>query len=158
MKYCRHCGGSLMENTQFCPYCGQLTGRFPAKQKPSDVYVEPLDKLSCELAYSGTLFWMPLLLCSKRGDARYHANQGLWLLILSVLFCTMIRLLSGINRIFAGSLFGAVSSVIYALAFTVFLFVMLYLAANALKQAMAIHNGQKLEPILFFDMVKLIMR
>ena len=67
---------------------------------------EPRRRVFCELAYTGTLFWLPLLICPQEKYARYHANQGLWLLILSVVGCTAIRLLSALNRFLAGGAFG----------------------------------------------------
>lgn len=151
-----HCGVLLTRDSAFCARCGQPVTRLPEMKEASSSNIDTLDKLGCELAYSGTLFWVPLLLCPNSNSAKYHANQGLWLLILSVLACTAIRILSAINSFFAGSLLGAFSGAIYALAFTVFLFVMFYLSANALVRALAIHRGEAVKSILFFDNLRII--
>lgn len=156
MKYCMHCGALLAEDSAFCARCGQSAERFPEMKESPSSHVDALDKLGCELAYFGTLFWIPLLLCPNSRNAKYHANQGLWLLILSVLACTVVRILSAINSFFAGSILGAFSGAIYALAFTVFLFVMFYLSANALVRILAIHRGEQAKSILFFDSLRII--
>ena len=63
MKYCPRCGAPAEENDKFCARCGRG--------------IETRNRLCCELAYTGTLFWLPLLICPRKKDARFHANQGL---------------------------------------------------------------------------------
>ncbi|MFQ7264622.1 MAG: hypothetical protein ACLRO4_09395 [Lachnospiraceae bacterium] len=118
--------------------------------------VEPKNKLCCEPAYTGTLFWLPLIACPGEKDARYHANQGLWLLILSVAACTGIRFLSAVNDLLADGLLGVVFSGIYSLLFILFLFGMLFLLGSAVTRAMAIHREEAIRPILFFDRTPII--
>lgn len=123
---------------------------------PSAISVEPKDKLCCELAYTGTLFWLPLIVCPDKEDARYHANQGLWLLILSVVGCTAIRILSFVNDMLSGGLIGVLFSGVYSFVFIIFLFGMLFLLWSAVTQAMGIHRDESPRPILFFDKAPII--
>lgn len=161
MNYCSHCGSPLEETDAFCSKCGHRNSHgenrhFFTADEAQTVQKEPLDKLCCELAYSGTLFWVPLLICPEAKNVKFHANQGLWLLILSVILCTVVRGLSLVNDFFSGSILGVFSGAAYSLAFIVFLFVMLYLAWNAVKRALAIHRDENPEPILFFDRLQII--
>ncbi len=108
-------------------------------------------KLCCELAYAGTLFWLPLVFCPGDENAKYYANQGLWVLILSVAACWGIRILELVNNVFAGMLLGIVSGGIYSLAFMLFLIFMLYLLVNCIKSVRDIHRDVKPKSILFFE-------
>lgn len=160
MNYCTACGAPVEHGSVFCSCCGhriEPQGRQSAFPPRLEITcTEPKSKLFCELAYSGTLFWLPLIACPGEKNVRYHANQGLWLLILSVMACTGIRLLSAINDLLAGGLLGVVFGGIYSLLFMVFLFGMLFLLWSAVTRAMAIHRGEKVKPILFFERVPII--
>lgn len=161
MPNCRWCGNSMEDSDVYCRQCGKRTQPSPKYHSSQPIVLlerpkEPLDKLCCELAYSGTLFWAPLLLCPKKADARYHANQGLWILILAVGACTGIRLLSALNDFLVGGMAGIAFGGIYSLAFIVFLFLMLFLLWNATTRAMAVHRDEEPVTILFFDRVPLI--
>lgn len=116
---------------------------------------EPHDKLCCELAYTGTLFWLPLLACPERPDARYHANQGLWLLVLSVASCAVPQIVAAGAGVLSGAL-GAILGVLHAACIAVIVPWMLYLTLSAVKSALCIHRGEGHLPILFFDRHPLI--
>lgn len=109
------------------------------------------EKLVCELAYMGTLFWLPLLLCKNRKAARYHANQGLWILILSCLLCWIVQIVGIIKKIFTVGLFRWIFGGCYFTAFMAMHLSLLYLAAQGLKNVFAIHRGDTPDSILFFD-------
>ena len=95
MKYCYRCGAAMDENDRFCSRCGADSFSGGATwQKSPEVQKEPPGKLGLELAYAGTLFWVPLLICPREKNAKFCANQGLWVLILSVIACMALRLLS----------------------------------------------------------------
>ena len=145
MKYCVFCGAPMEEKDDYCSHCGN---KIKAK--------EPTNKLCCELAYSGCLFWLPLLVCPKDKYSRFCSNQGLWVLILSVTACTIIRILGRIDGLLAGELLGVFSGAAYSLMFIVFLGFMFYLFWQCLMGALAIHHDKKPDSILFFEDMKLI--
>lgn len=150
----------MEDGDAYCSKCGRRfsgqTQKAPSHFAPEPMLAEPKNKLCCELAYTGTLFWLPLIACPNEKNARYHANQGLWLLILSVAACTGIRLLSAVNDILAGGLLGAVFGGVYSLLFIVFLFGMLFLLWSAVTRAMGIHRNEAVKPILFFEKAPII--
>lgn len=157
MKYCTRCGRPMGDGDRYCSHCGcpgSAENRHPARIHSARR--EPAGLLCCELAYTGTLFWLPLLVFPGSKEARYHANQGLWLLILSVAGCTGIRLLGFIDNLLAGTLVGTVFHGVYALAFMIFLAGMFFLLWNALTSALKIHRGNRPRPILFFARAAII--
>lgn len=158
MKFCIRCGAPVEAEDRFCSKCGHRVPGSAANLSDAlaGATKEPRHKLFCELAYTGTLFWLPLLTCPELKNARYYANQGAWLLILSVLACTSIRLLSAINDLLSGGLLGAVFGGIYSLLFILFLFGILFLLWSAVTRVIAIHRDEKVKPILFFDQVQII--
>lgn len=111
----------------------------------------PREKLACELSYMGTLFWLPLLLCKDRSAARYHANQGLWMLIISCLLCWIVQIVGIIKKFFTAGLFSVLSGGCYFIVFVVMLLSLLYLATQGLKNVFAIHRGDTPGSILFFE-------
>lgn len=157
MRYCTRCGCPVEDSDRYCSRCGcpaPTHDTHPAQVRPPRQ--EPARLLCYELAYTGTLFWLPLLACPGSKEARYHANQGLWLLILSVAGCTGIRLLGAIDSLLAGGLAGMVFHGAYSLAFMVFLAGMFFLLWNALASALELHRGGKPQPILFFERAAII--
>lgn len=160
MKYCTFCGASMENGDNFCCKCGRKAAaratQTPPCTAPTAVSTEPKNKLLCELAYTGTLFWLPLIACPDEKNAKYHANQGLWMLILSVVACTGIRFLSAINKLLSGRLLGVAFGGIYSLVFIVFLMGMLYLLWCAVDRAMGIHRDEAVKPILFFEKAPII--
>lgn len=157
MKYCRFCGADMEDNDRYCPKCGK-----PAKDgytrcsRPASEEKEPKEKLLCELAYSGFLFWLPLVFCKEEKYAKQSANQGLWAVIIATVCCTFIRLAGAVNNLFSGSFLGFITGSIYSLLFLVFLSFMLFLMWKCLKNIFQIHKGGELEPILFFDTAAII--
>lgn len=138
MKYCESCGKQIKENSNFCPYCGKniLGNSYNEYHIPESREPEPISKLYLELAYTGVLFWLPLVF-SEDENRKIHANRGLWTLILAVIACT-------IGNIIRYSLlsFGTVGVMIINLFILPLLLFMFFLAANSFKQAMAIHNDE----------------
>lgn len=161
MNYCAHCGNEMSAHDRFCSKCGRAAVTHHAQQSgPINPAVktekEPLNKLACELAYTGTLFWLPLLLCPKEENARYHANQGLWVLILSTIACSLIRGLGMLSQGLSGSIIGIFAGGLYSLVFIAFLVVMLYLLWNVIQSAMRIHREKEPVSILFFQRCSII--
>lgn len=180
MKYCHHCGAPMEDEDAFCARCGtgaasnrpgrrnsgvhSASGIHSSSNIHSDsgihsgpeIHREPVGKLCCELAYAGTHFWAPLLICPKEKYAKYCANQGLWVLILSAAACSLIRILGAVNELFLGSFPGILLGGIYSFLFLLFLAFMLYLLWNCVKNALAIHRDEEPEGILFFDRIRVI--
>lgn len=157
---CKKSGTKLDAYDRFCSSCGTRTYQdLRSKDYPKVSYSqnhsvsqkEPADKLFCELAYVGTLFWLPLLFCPNSKRSRYCANQGLWILILSVLACWFIQLAGMIRDLFVGGIGSVLAGGIYSFLLVIFLFFMIYLAFNAFRNVMSIHRGEKPQPIMFFD-------
>lgn len=154
MKYCSFCGAPMEDADRYCSRCGKadLGPLHPAPHhEHHTAEKEPPEKLMCELAYAGFLFWLPLVFCKEEKYRLTCANQGLWALITATVCCTLIRVAGTINGWFAGSIVGLVTGGVYALLFMLFLAVMLFLVWKCLNNAFAIHKGGELEPILFFD-------
>ncbi|NCA99407.1 MAG: zinc-ribbon domain-containing protein [Clostridia bacterium] len=94
-KTCSKCGKEIADDATFCNYCGEKVGAsnntqwaaFNAQTSSStEAYATEdiqANKVWAGLAYF--LFFLPLIICPESRFARYHANQGLVLLIVSAL-------------------------------------------------------------------------
>ena len=108
MAFCRNCGKEIEENHPFCPYCGVDTGipkKEPEVNKSSfmdtpEIEVDPSDaeknRVMGVLSYLGILVLVPLLAAPDSKFARFHANQGLLLLIAEVALGIVLGLVSGL--------------------------------------------------------------
>lgn len=108
-KFCQSCGKSLDDNAQFCDGCGASfnsaeNGQTPGGPPPAGNTPPPGDpppgtqgaagqevfsqedieknKVMAALAY--ILFFLPLVACPESRFGKYHANQGLILLIVGI--------------------------------------------------------------------------
>lgn len=97
-KTCSNCGKEIADNTQFCNNCGAKvsadstnnpSGNFTQQTAGSANVTEAFssddinkNKVVSGLAYF--LFFLPLIVCPESRYGRFHANQGLVLLIISV--------------------------------------------------------------------------
>lgn len=111
-KFCKNCGAAIDDNARFCAGCGgqvaasapggQTSAPPPSQQAPGssasrftnyssstadeDGSIDPADieknKAMGGLAYF--IFFLPLLACPDSNYGRFHANQGLLLLILGI--------------------------------------------------------------------------
>lgn len=91
-KVCPACGKNLGDTIQFCDGCGAAQpvvapGAVPtAAPDVVDEFFDPADieknKVMAGLAY--LLFFLPLVACPDSRFGRFHANQGLLLLIVSI--------------------------------------------------------------------------
>lgn len=100
--YCKHCGKELNDDAKFCDGCGgavqgEAMNNQTAKTEnfnngAADQNVSSADtvkkdssnKVIFMLAYLGVLFFLPLVACPESKAGRFHANQGLVLLITGV--------------------------------------------------------------------------
>lgn len=96
---CTNCGRALVGDAGFCAGCGtpaasQQTNPPAAEQQPFTANAEQENKAVFLLAYLGILFFLPLVVCPHSKTGRFHANQGLLLLIASVAGQIVISILS----------------------------------------------------------------
>lgn len=100
--YCSKCGSEIANDARFCNVCGAENrpagGNGPANQQvppPNYTYqnaaagntmprTEAQNKVFYILAYLGILFFLPLVACPESKTGRFHANQGLVLLLTGV--------------------------------------------------------------------------
>lgn len=78
MKTCNFCGASVPDEEKVCPIC--------KRSLEFDVEDIKKNKLMAVLSYLGILVFVPILSAPKSKYARFHANQGLCLLILDVIY------------------------------------------------------------------------
>ena len=148
MTYCGKCGAQVQDGVKFCQGCGaeiiqaQPQQAQPAAQAPQNDFSQKLqnfnntadttaefdandinsNKAMAILAYFGPLVLIPILAAKGSKFARYHSNQGLILLIASVLYGIAYSILSSIilaiswRLYFIVSIIGLVSIVITILA------------------------------------------
>lgn len=102
MPYCSNCGSQLADGTKFCPFCGTeaVGGSNSGTRTHSYMNGRPVshqedveqNKIMAVLAYLGILVLVPLLAAKDSPYARFHANQGLVLLIASVILNIAVRI------------------------------------------------------------------
>ena len=80
MRICRKCGAQVADGVMACPQCGAPMIE-PPKTPQQDV---EQNKVMAVLAYLGILVLIPILAAKESKFARFHANQGLILLITGV--------------------------------------------------------------------------
>ena len=87
MAFCGQCGVPLHGGSKFCHQCG--SGVKKQANQASDVYYAgdiEANRIIAALAYLPCLFFLPLVACPGSAFGRYHANQGLALMIVSVIW------------------------------------------------------------------------
>ena len=99
--HCTNCGKEVADNVKFCDGCGspmpsgqgnaqQNYQRGPATGEAQD------NKVIFILAYLGILFFLPLVSTPNSKVGRFHANQGLVLLLASIAGGIVVSILSAI--------------------------------------------------------------
>lgn len=108
MAFCTQCGKPVDDNTKFCPFCGAPVaaesaqapqggyqppqGNYQAPQGNYQPYAQsPQDDVSTNkgyaiLSYFSLLVLVPIFAAKNSKFARFHANQGLVLLIAEALY------------------------------------------------------------------------
>lgn len=106
MRICRKCGAQVADGVMACPQCGAPMIE-PPKTPQQDV---EQNKVMAVLAYFGILVLIPILAAKESKFARFHANQGLILLITgvatgvvySIFVLVVIKIESFISYVLAG--------------------------------------------------------
>ncbi len=88
------------------------------------------NKTMAGLAY--VLFFLPLIVCKDSRFGRFHANQGLLLLILSIAGAIVLSVITSIMAIISWRLFGFIS-LLYSLFGLAILALVLYGLVNGLS-------------------------
>lgn len=141
MPFCRQCGMELKEGVRFCPGCGTPveepaqtaqqnstskensfaaafnTADTTAQYDPADV---EKNKAMGVLAYLSWLVLIPIFAAKDSRFARFHANQGLVLLIASAIF--------GVARWILSEILLAISWRLYFVTIIISLFGLVFLA------------------------------
>lgn len=97
--HCTNCGKELMDSVRFCDGCGSQNATIPASAQ-SAVLVAPVSNEAVEnkviFMFAYLLFFLPLVSCPSSKIGRFHANQGLVLLITAVVGQIAVTILSSI--------------------------------------------------------------
>lgn len=113
MAFCGKCGSKLEDGVKFCPACGASTETPPPDtgRQTTPTYTPPVvpgapmqadirdaqdNKVMAILAYFGPLVLVPILAARESRFARYHANQGLVLLIACIAYSIVYGIVSSI--------------------------------------------------------------
>lgn len=90
MAFCGKCGTQLKDGAKFCPMCGATTEE-KKKEPEKIVYPTPdpedfeQNRTKAVFSYLSFLVLIPLISGRKSKFARFHANQGLVLFLLSTI-------------------------------------------------------------------------
>lgn len=150
MCYCKYCGGKIDTKDRFCSFCGKKI-QYRPMQSMVVTQMNSIEKFSCQLAFLGTLFWLPLIFCRQKQTAKYYANQGLWILISTNLSIWGIHMLGILNKFLSIHILGIIFNGLYSLFFMLFVLFMLYLFISSIKSVVRIHRDEQPESIMFFE-------
>lgn len=89
---CNKCGKQVTEQAKFCDGCGAVINN--EQPSPAAINVDQDNKVIFVLSYLGILFFLPLVVCPNSKIGRFHANQGLALLITGVAGQIILSILS----------------------------------------------------------------
>lgn len=135
MAFCTRCGSNLQEGSMVCPNCGA-----PVNQAQNQSFdfnqvtdmpdhtneFDPADiqqnKILAVLGYIGILFLVPLLAAPNSRFAKFHANQGLVLFLLEMVWNIVTQIIVAVlgvfikNTFFISAIFGLLSIALLVLA------------------------------------------
>jgi uncharacterized membrane protein len=97
-KYCSSCGKEIADDIQFCNHCGAKIAAGSTNNQWGNFNFRPTGATGASEAFSAEdinankvvaglayfLFFLPMIVCPESRYGRFHANQGLVLLIISV--------------------------------------------------------------------------
>ncbi len=98
---CQYCGSELAENAKFCTNCGAKIEEVQEVVNEVKPVENNNDKFIAILSYLGALVVVPIIKMNESDFIKFHANQGLVLLItwfvINVIFGVLNGLLGWIN-------------------------------------------------------------
>ncbi len=144
-KVCPQCGAPIEENAVTCRYCRASfvnEEEMPERVRGEVIYQQPeeeeadvnANKIYAVLSYLGILVLIPLFASPNSEFARYHANQGLVLLLTNILF-GVFRLITG------GSILLTLAYFIISMMLFVFSILGIIAAARGEKKPLPIIGG-----------------
>ncbi len=115
MQYCSKCGAQMEDDQVFCSQCGAPVAK-EATQTKAEEWNEKIqnlndtedttgeinkediekNKVMAALSYLGILVLIPIFAAKDSKFARYHANQGLVLFIVEVLYSAVYKVFSNV--------------------------------------------------------------
>jgi len=111
VAFCGHCGAYVAEGSKFCSSCGKPVDSGGGQHQTNDwSYQYPVqtgdEKLLCIFCYFGPLLLIPYLMRPNSQFVRYHSNQGLVLLLMSIA-CSVVSIVPILGWIvaFVGGIF-----------------------------------------------------
>ena len=104
MAFCQKCGTQLAETANFCPVCGTSVNNNETSQ-PSQpqqqIHDTSNDKLMAILSYIGILVLIPIFVTPRSDYVKFHANQGLVLLIFEAATAILSSILAAMFAVFS---------------------------------------------------------
>lgn len=163
MSFCRQCGSELADGSRFCPACGTPVAGTAPQPRPEPLFTPPADpaaaaegfdpsdvqqnKVMAILAYFGLLVLVPIFCAKDSKFARFHANQGLALLICeagySVAYGIIRNILLGISHHL--SFITSILSLVYVAFFVLWLLGVINAAGGKAKKLPVIGDFQILK-------------
>ncbi|MGN0478029.1 MAG: zinc-ribbon domain-containing protein [Hominenteromicrobium sp.] len=104
---CKNCGNAVPDHAIRCPACGASTvttdgADYTAQYDPRDIAD---NRIFAVFSYIGLLILVPILGARNSYFARFHANQGLLLLLVSAAYSIVTRIITRVlDLIFGGFL------------------------------------------------------
>lgn len=109
MAFCKYCGKELTMDTKYCPSCGKPTSEGATLNETFNQFTETNDntdqfsqedisknKAMAVLSYLGMLVLVPILISKDSPYVKFHANQGLVLLIAEMIWGAFGKVTQGI--------------------------------------------------------------
>ena len=125
---CTNCGKELMVEAKFCDGCGSpVVSSQEAQQKPtqSETITQNTQENKVIFILSYILFFLPLIACPNSKTGRFHANQGLILLITSIVGQIAVTIISSVFLALSWRLWVIISLISWVWAIVVLVLVII---------------------------------
>lgn len=86
MKFCEKCGAKLGDGMHFCPACGVVQKGMESQSGDAGNRDGTESRVVAALAYLGPLVFVAFCLAKGEKFVRFHVNQGIVLLLASVVY------------------------------------------------------------------------